>query len=384
MPLLLTVRRILLAAALAAVALLGSGCGPRPPIVIGYGGPLSGRNADLGNAGLDGVRLAVEECMASGGVGGSRVELLIGDDEMDGDIACRRDAAMLDRGIVALIGHMTSNASVAALPLFNQRGVLMLSPTTSTHELNGRADCFFRVYPDNHAIAGTLGRRVGESKNLRTAAVLYETSNASFTLSCKEAFEREYTKTGGRMVGAVSFKTGPTTRFAELVRSVMATNPACLYVLANAMDAAMVAQQVAKQGKQPLLVVADWSLTDDLLAHGGRAIEGLFAMHTVDRNSQAPRYLAFKRAFEARYARSPEFAAVHGYDSANVLLTALRRDPRQTELPRTLLAIRRFEGLQGLIEFDDNGDVLRQLYAVRVVGGRLVTEGATDGHGLRR
>lgn len=356
------------------VAALMAGCGPREPLLIGFGGPLTGRNADLGNAGLDGVRLALEQQMARGGIHGRRLELALVDDEMDGRLARSRDAVLLDRGIVAMIGHMTSNATVEALPLFNDRGVLLLSPTTSTHEVSGRADWFFRVYPDNHVIAGELGRRAAAVLGLRTAAIIYETSNASFTLSCKEAFTEAFGAGGGKVVCAVAFHTGASTSFGEVARQALVSNPAGLYILANAMDTAMLAQQVAKQGKRPQIMVADWSLTDDLLAHGGRAIEGLFAMHTVDRDNPAPAWMAFREAFRTRYTRSPEFAAVHGYDGARVLLTALERDGRPKELPHTILAIRRFQGVQGEIEFDANGDVKRRLFAIRVRHGQLTTE----------
>jgi len=366
-----TIRAVL---ALIAVAALNASCRPREPLLIGFGGPLTGRNADLGNAGLDGARLAVEQQMARGGIHGRRLELALADDQMDGRLALTRDAVLLDRGIVAMVGHMTSNASVAVLPLFNDRQVLMLSPTTSTHEVDGRADWFFRVYPDNYQIAGELGRRAAADLGLRTVAIVYETSNASFTLSCKEAFTKTFTAGGGKVVGSAAFRTGASTSFGEVTRRALSSNPAGLYILANAMDAAMLAQQVAKQGKRPQILAADWSLTDDLLAHGGRAIEGLFAMHTVDRNSPEPAYLSFCEAFRARYTRSPEFAAVHGFDSARVLLTALERDSRPKELPRTILAIGRFQGVQGVIEFDSNGDVKRRLYAMRVRNGQLITE----------
>lgn len=357
-----------------ALTLATCSCAPRTPILLGFGGPLSGRNADLGNAGLDGVRMAIDEWNSAGGLDGRQVELVPVDDEMNDELARQRDAALLDRGIAAMIGHMTSNASVAVLPLFNQRGVLLISPTASTHDVTGQADCFFRVYPDNHMIAGEVGRRAAGLMGHRTAAIIYETSNASFTLSCKAAFEQGFTAGGGRIVGAVSFKMSATTAFRDLTQKALAADPACLYVLANSMDTAMVCQQVAKMGKRPRIVVSDWSLTDDLLAHGGRAVEGIFAMHTVDRNSAEPRYVAFRQSFARRYARPPEFAALHGYDSARVVLTALRHDPRPANLPRTILAMRRFDGLQGPIEFDQTGDVRRRLYAVRVRGGRFVTE----------
>src|SRR5512139_4244843 len=62
------------------VLVLLSGCGPREPLRIGFIGGLSGRVADLGEAGRNGVQIAIEEINRAGGVKGRQIELLVRDD----------------------------------------------------------------------------------------------------------------------------------------------------------------------------------------------------------------------------------------------------------------------------------------------------------------
>ena len=131
-----------------------------PPLVIGYLGGLTGRSADLGVAGRDGALLAVEEFNASGGVDGRRVRLAVEDDRLDQDAARDAFESLLRQGALCVIGPMTSSISVAVAPLALQSDTALISPTTSTDDLTGKRDHFFRLYPDNSGAATELARAV--------------------------------------------------------------------------------------------------------------------------------------------------------------------------------------------------------------------------------
>ena len=90
------------------------------PIKVGFVGPLSGRLSVLGVAGRNGATLAVEETNGMGGVNGRPVELIVRNDEQDEKKALKADKDLLNENVVAIIGHMTSTMSLAALPLCNQ------------------------------------------------------------------------------------------------------------------------------------------------------------------------------------------------------------------------------------------------------------------------
>ena len=67
-------------AALLLVLGLVSGCGPREPVRVGFLGGLSGRVADLGEAGRNGAQIAVEEVNRAGGIDGRQIQLIVRDD----------------------------------------------------------------------------------------------------------------------------------------------------------------------------------------------------------------------------------------------------------------------------------------------------------------
>ena len=122
------------------IIILGSGltgCDNNKPIKVGFVGGLTGRLSDLGIAGRNGVIMAIEEINKAGGINKRPIELITKDDKQDPEVAVNVDKELIDEGVVAIIGHMTSAMSIAALPLINKKQILMISPTTSTNKLFG-------------------------------------------------------------------------------------------------------------------------------------------------------------------------------------------------------------------------------------------------------
>jgi len=130
------------------------------PIRIGFVGGSSGRVADLGISGRDGAILAVEQQNLAGGINGREIRLIIRDDQHNPETAAKVDNELIDEGVLAIIGHMTSDMSMVGVKVANERGVLMLSPTTATDELSGMDDNFFRINASISVLSRQLARNV--------------------------------------------------------------------------------------------------------------------------------------------------------------------------------------------------------------------------------
>jgi len=68
-------------------------------------------------------------------------------DKQNPEEALRVDRELVDAGVVAIIGHMTSSMSIVAIPFINKQKVLIDQPHTSTNKLTGIDDYFIRVIP---------------------------------------------------------------------------------------------------------------------------------------------------------------------------------------------------------------------------------------------
>ncbi len=357
---------------LGAFLLILSGCQEPQPLKVGYVGGLTGRVAGLGVAGRDGVQLALEEINRQGGISGRKLELLSRDDQQQAETAKAVTKELIDSGVVALIGPMTSAMAMAMQPLANQHEVVLISPTVTTNRLNDLDDHFFRL-TSPLKINAEKTAQYALSHGLKTFAVTIETGNVTFTEDWFESFRKPFEAGGGRIVCVERFKSGAEGGFLEMAKRLLKERPDGVLLLSGAMDAALTAQQIRKLGSQTTLFSSEWAFTSDIINFGGSSVEEMLSFVTYDPSSKAPQHETFLVSFEKRFGYKPSFAAVLAYESMNFLASGLRRNPQRLGLKKVLLETGPFDGLQGPIRMGRFGEAERQTYLGAVRNGQFIT-----------
>ena len=361
--------RIGLGAILLGLMIVLGGCSKPEPIEIGFVGGTSGRVADLGIAGRNGALLAVELRNQTGGVVGRKVELIMRDDEQNPEVAERVTRELIDRGVAAIVGPMTSVIAVRMVPIANEAGMLLMSPTVATDDLSRQDDYFFRVSSSTREYATKMAIY---QRQLRRVAAAYDLGNHSYTVSWLHEFRDTLAKNGGAIIQALGFKSAGDTLFLPIARDLLATQPDGVLIVANSVDAALLCQQIRKLNAHVPIVVAEWGATEQLIELGGKAVEGVIMTQFFDRNSIVPRYRAFRQRYRDRFDQEPGFAGTAGFDAANVVMDALAQRRAGQSLKEVVQAVRRFEGVQHLVYFDEYGDTKRETFISVVRGGRFV------------
>lgn len=357
----------------ASIFMLLTACERQPELIqVGMVASLTGRTADIGVAARDGAMLAVEQVNASCGVQGQPVELIVRDVGNDPDQARLVVKELTSKGVFASVGPVLSSMAIVMAPLADEAGMLLLSPTVSTNLLNDKDDLFMRIYPRCRDTSHTLAEYAYQQQH-RRFVVIADQSNKAFTDPWKECFKERFEALGGEVTLSVNYVAGADQSFHDLTQQALQTKPDSLLILGSAIDAAMIAQQVAKAQVALSLFVSEWSFTRDLLAHGGRAVEGVTLFHTFNEQSQNERFLKFVDAFVTRFGRKPSFPAVHSYDATKLVLAGLQQGARSgNALKQELLQIEEFEALQSTFHLDRFGDVDRTLYLTGVRNGEFL------------
>ncbi len=348
-------------------------CSEQPSVHLGFVGGLTGRVADLGIAGRDGVILAVEKTNKSGGIQGRSIKLHIKDDQQNPDTANAAIMELATLDVDAIIGHMTSSMSIIGAPVASKQQILMISPTTSTNELTAIDDYFYRVYPASGNIAGKLAEHAFSTRNYKTVSVVYDQRNRSHTEGWYFSFKKAYEKLGGKILNVETFVSGSNVNFLNIADKLKNIPSDTIFIIANAMDTAMLCQQLAKLGSTIPILTSEWSATDVILKFGGKTVEGMEFFRSFDNDNTNPTYLIFKQAFIKRFGREPGFASAHGYDAAMIIIAALQKNDDSTQLKQTIAKINTFTGLQGNISFDKFGDVHRSFVLKTVRQGKFKT-----------
>ena len=121
-------------------------------IRIGVASPFTGDLAAYGDNVKAGVSLKLKEINDAGGINGQKVELVWGD-----DLCAPKDAGTVaskfasDKSIVAVIGHLCSSATLAAMPIYVRAGLAAISPTSTNPTIGdvGKGWFFRNCYTDD-------------------------------------------------------------------------------------------------------------------------------------------------------------------------------------------------------------------------------------------
>lgn len=352
-------------------ALLAWACGRGEPILIGYSGPLTGGRSDLGVQGRNGATLAVEDVNARGGVAGRKLVLVACDDGSTPANAVEADAQLIKAGVSAIVGHMTSSQTLAALPQAAAAGLVMLSPTTATPELSGKKDLFFRVIPTNVAWGLALARHAARTGK-PAVCLVGDSDNLSYVQSFLDAFDQAYAEFDGQVACRRMFSSREGVDWAALLKAASKQGVEAVVAAASAKDVAALARAMDTTGVRLPILCPTWPYTREILTMGGHSVDGIVFAASYTEENPRPKFQDFMRRYQERFGWPANFAAVYAYEAVDVLAAALGRTGGRTAgLPEALLALGQQEGLMSPFTFDAYGDVHRQTFLVTIQDGRF-------------
>lgn len=338
-------------AAAALLALSGAACtGPAPdPYWVGAVGLLAGRPAAVEN--LHGIQLAVAETNAQGGIHGHPVRLVVRNDGGIGDSAVRYATEMVkDQRILAVIGHTTSTAMMAALPVYDGHLVAVAS-TASAPSLSGLSRWVFRVIASDSLTGAQLARFAG-ARGWRRAAILYQ--NDVYGRGLADAFRLHYP---GRVIASDPYRPG-TTDFSVFARYYQRFTPDVVFVVAGLSEVPVAVRRELVRRDLHVAVLASEGSAD--LGDGAVRGDEIFVGAPFSGMDTRPSSRRFIEAFEARYGHVPRHDAALAYDAAMVVFAAIRAAGPDRAAIRGYLSsldsVRAPVGATGPIFFNANGD----------------------------
>jgi branched-chain amino acid transport system substrate-binding protein len=356
------------------------GCAGRKPVPVGFAGRLTGAQSDLGIQIRNGVQLAVEDVNASGGINGRPIELIIRNDEGTPKGAISADRQLIDAGVVAIIGHVLSTETGAALPTINKARIVIISPSASSPKLTELSPYYFQVNPRLQSRLPDFARYIYQTRGMKTLAITYDTDNPVFTRSYYDLFSSAYRKLGGKVTGVVAFSFKSKPNFNALVKQLRAGKQDGLLIIASSPDTAIISQQTRLIGWNVALFSSFWADLDVVNTLGGRAVQGMALETSFNVQSKSPKLQNFIRRYRAKYGPATSFeSAIGGYETLMLLAEVLKKTNGSKEgLRKALLDIKSFEGLIDTFHFDKNHGAVRPSY-VRIIrpGGAIIIRTGT-------
>lgn len=361
-------------AAALAVCAAGLGCaGGSQPVAIGLVGPFTQpRGISMRLA----AELAVAEINRAGGVGGRPLTLVVQDDGGRPEVAVEAARTLYaDPGVVAVIGHLTSAATLAAAPIYNggRRPLLAVSPSASAPSVSDAGPYIFRVCPTDVVHGTRLADFANQRLAARRAAILYQ--NDEYGRGIRRTFADEFTRLGGRIISDDPYVI-ELESFEPFLRRLKQRGGADVLLIAGTpAAAARILPTLDTVGLQ-LRVMGGDGLSGLETARVG---QGVFISTAYLPDGPGERNQAFVKAYRAAYGdQSLDHRGASAYDIVYLLKRALAAAGRDRRKLRDYVAgigtiTPPFDGVTGRIVFDEHGDVPGKTAVIGVArGGRLV------------
>lgn len=327
-------------------------------VKVGMITTLSGGGAGLGIDVRDGFVLALKQA------GRDDIELVIADDQRKPDIAVQlADKMIQSEKVDVLTGIIWSNLAMAVVPAAVAQGKFYLSPNAGPSALAGKG-CnpnYFNVAWQNdnlHEAAGSYANAAG-FKNSFILAPNYPAGQDALT-GYKRFFQ-------GDLAGEVYTKLGQTDYAAEIAQIRASGADSVFFFLPGGMGISFL-KQYADSGVELPLVGPAFSFDQGILQAVGDAALGVVNTSQWNKDLDNPTNAAFVESFQAEYGRLPSLYASQGFDTANLLISAVEKaDVTDADAFRAALEAADFSSTRGDFSFGPNHHPVQNIYVREVI-----------------
>ncbi len=348
-------------------------------IKIGAGGAHSGELASYGLPTLNAINLVAEEFNAKGGLLGKKVEIINADDQCKPEVATNAATSLISQGVVVVVGMICSGATMAALPIFNNANIVVISPsaTTPSLTLSGENKTFFRTIGHDFSQASVSAKFIGTKLKPKTIAYLHDNSDygKGFAEAVKNTMEKDYKSTKTVLFEAV---TPGASDYSAVVRKLRNVKADIVVWGGYLPEASKIVNNMLELDVDIPMLGPDGIKDPNFITTAGEASEGTYASGPADSSANALSKKA-TQAHQTKYKAEPGAFFDNGYAAAYALMSAIEK-AGSTDTAKIMEALRNneVETPIGKIKFDKNGDATGIGMSIYQIKGSAFTPVFTD------
>jgi branched-chain amino acid transport system substrate-binding protein len=289
---------------------------------IGGAGPFTGDLAKIGTDSLQAIQMAVEDFNASGAMPGVTFTVEVGDDGADpAKAATIAQKFASDESVVGVVGPMTSGAVQAALPIFSDANLAMVTQSATAVNLSTLGfPVFHRICPSDGVQGPAIAKFMTEDLKVKSVFIIDDGEAYSKGL----ADQVETALKAANVTIKRAQIAGADKDFATVLTQVKDMNPSVLFVpLPNPPQAAAIAKQMKSMGFQVQMMGADGTHDGELITAAGGATEGMYSTVLGPLPETLDSAKPFLAKYVAKYKVTSAFTA-QSYEATNVLLDAIK------------------------------------------------------------
>lgn len=343
-------------------------------IRIGVAGSHSGDLASYGLPTVKAAELVVKDINAKGGVLGRKVELLVEDDACKPEMAANIAAKLVSSKVDAVIGHICSGATKAAIGIYKDAGIIAISPSATHPELtqSGQYPNFFRTIAPDDAQARLQVDFAINSLKARRIAVLHDKGDYGKGLA--EYARKFIESSNAAQVVLFEGVTPGAVDYSAVVQKIKGSDADAVIYGGYHPEASSIVMQMRKKNMKTWFISDDGVKDITFIKVAGSYAEGVYATGPRDSSSN-PLAIAANEAHKKAYGSDPGAFYLNAYAATQALLNAIEKaGSTDSEKIKQALRSQDVDTPLGKIRFDERGDALGVGFAMYQVKNGVYAE----------
>lgn len=340
-------------------------------IKIGGLAPLTGDVSVYGVAVDNGVKMAVEEINADGGVLGKQIEYIVYDEKGDATEAVNAYNKLVQSdNVVAIVGDVTSKPTLAVAQQAAKDKIPLITASGTAENITQAGENIFRACFIDPFQGELMASYASKKLEKKTAAIIYNISD-DYSKGLYEAFEAAAGDLGIEVVQVEGYGKG-TVDFKAQLTNIKSKNPDVIFLPVYYQDAALIAVQAKELGIEAQFLGADgWDgVIGQVDESNMDAVNGAYFCSQYSAQSDDPNLQAFLSKYKETYGMDASQFAVLGYDAMKMLAQAISEAGSTDSAAITsAMAAIDFTGLTGHMTFDENRNPVKSAAITQIDNG---------------
>jgi branched-chain amino acid transport system substrate-binding protein len=334
---------------------------------------LSGTGATSGTNFDNGVKLAVKEINAMGGILGRKVEYTSSDTQSQPQTAKALAQKAVDDGAYIVMGPVFSGSILVSMAETRRAGIPNFTGGESAAITQQGNPYIFRTSFTQATAMPKVARYIKDTVKAKTIAIVWV--NNDFGKGGRDVIMKALEAQGVRIAADISTDPGQVD-FSSPVLKVKQSNADAVFVYTNEEESARALRELKKQGYDKPIVGETTLTSQKVIEMAGEAANGAVAHVGLSADAPQPTIKAFDARFQKEYKYKTDHNGLKGYSAMHIVKAVTERigkfDPKAfaDAMHGATLSAKDYPGVLLDVTFDQNGDLDRESFMTKVVNGR--------------
>jgi len=345
----------------------------QPPVLI-YGiMELSGTGATPGTNFDNGVKLAVKEINAAGGILGRKINYVSTDTQTNPGVAKAVAQKAIDEGAYVVLGPVHSGSMIVSMGETRRAEITNFTGGEAAVITQQGNPYVFRTSFTQQTSMPKLARYIKEQMKAKAVAVVY--TNNDFGKGGRDEMTKALAANEIKVVADLSTDPGQID-FSTVALKTKQSDADVVFAYLTEEEGARLLREFRKQGMNKPIVGETTIIGQKVIELAGDAAEGIVGHVGLTPDAPQPAVKAFDAKYQAEYKQRSDHNGMKGYSAVYIVKAVTEKIGKfdskalAAALHGAKISAKDNPGVLLDVSFDQKGDLDRESFMVKVANGK--------------